>query len=101
MIYQFATLIFGIPPSQIENERDFSLAGVIARARRASLTVENLSMLVFIKKNQSVSESVKKLEKNNIFDVDLNYLEQEFEEIEDSYFTEEEENDSKTDANLT
>ena len=51
-ISNFASIIHSIPPSQIENERDFSLAGVIARARRATSTVENLAMLVFINKNK-------------------------------------------------
>ena len=52
MIARFAEIIHSIPSSQIENERDFSLAGVIGRARRTSLTIDNLSKLVFIKKSR-------------------------------------------------
>ena len=50
-ISYFASIIYSIPPSQIENARDFWLARVIARAKRATLTAENLAILVFINKN--------------------------------------------------
>ena len=43
MISHFASIIHVIPPSQIENERDFSLAVVIACAKRAALSAENLA----------------------------------------------------------
>ena len=42
MVYNFAYNIFCIPASQIENEKDFSLAGVIQRSRRTSFTVKHL-----------------------------------------------------------
>ena len=82
MIHEFATFFFTIPASQIENERNFSLAGVIGRSRRASLTVKNLSMLVFINKNREISEAVKNLEKMNIFEADTADLDEEIEYIE-------------------
>lgn len=50
-LYQFAQAIYSIPPSQIENERDFSLAGVYNRPSRASMTVQMMSNLLFINKN--------------------------------------------------
>jgi len=75
-ISYFASIIHSIPPSQIENERDFSLAGVIARARRATLTVENLAMLVFINKNNKyksnkidTSNKVKNIFEDSFYDV--------------------------------
>ena len=74
MIYRFALLLFSIPPSQIENERDFSLAGIIGRSRRSSLTVKNLSTLVFINKNRDVLQQSEKLGKLNIFDDDISIL---------------------------
>ena len=41
MLSHLASIIHVIPPSQIENGRDFSLAGVIACAKRATLGAEN------------------------------------------------------------
>jgi hypothetical protein len=46
-----ATYIFSIPPTQIQNERKFSLAGVIGRARRARFSIEMRSDLLFINQN--------------------------------------------------
>jgi hAT family C-terminal dimerisation region len=37
-IHRMATYIFSIPHTQIQNEREFSLASVIGRARRASVS---------------------------------------------------------------
>jgi len=47
-ITYFASIIHSIS----ENERDFSLAGVIARTKRATSTADNLAMLIFINKNK-------------------------------------------------
>ena len=49
-------LIFSIYPSQVENERDLSIAGVFSRARQSSLTIKNLDMLTFINKNVQLHE---------------------------------------------
>ena len=62
MISHFANIIHCMSPSQIDNERDFSLAGVIARAKRASFTVKNLAMLVFINKNKDFFWSIKSMD---------------------------------------
>ena len=85
MIYQLAEIMNTIPPSQVENERDFSLAGVISRAWRASFTVENLSMLVFLNKNKNIKEKLERTEKEsaNIFEVDMDILQKEIELISD------------------
>ena len=83
-ISNFASIIHSIPPSQIENERDFSLAGVIARARRATLTVENLAMLVFINKNNKYksdkSDTSNKVK--NIFEASFNDVQEEIDDVE-------------------
>ena len=79
MVYQLAEIVFCIPPSQIENERDFSLAGVIRRSRRASFTAKNLGMLVYINKNKDV---VEKLEKTNIFEVNIDDIQDEIEQAD-------------------
>jgi hAT family C-terminal dimerisation region len=47
-IHRMATYIFSIPPTQIQNERKFSLAGVIVRAHRASVIIKMLSDFLFI-----------------------------------------------------
>ena len=81
MIAHFASIIHCIPPSQIDNERDFSLAGVIARAKRASFTVKNLAMLVFINKNKDFLQSIKSM---NIFEDDFESLQKdELDEVEE------------------
>lgn len=95
MIYQFAQIIFSIPPSQIENERNFSLAGVITRARRASFTVENLSMLVFINKNKKIKDSIAKVEKMNLFEVETADFDDDIKFVED-YLKQTGEIDDKT-----
>jgi hAT family C-terminal dimerisation region len=59
---RFARIIFSIPPSQIDNERDFSIAGVFARARRASLSVSTLSNLLFINKNTDVASELQNID---------------------------------------
>ena len=50
---RFAYIIHSITPSQTENERDFSLAGIYNASRRANLSVEMLSNLLFININSS------------------------------------------------
>ena len=46
-----AKQILGIPGSQIETERVFSIAGVLTALRRCRLQVENLDRLVMVVKN--------------------------------------------------
>ena len=80
MISHFASIIYSIPPSQIENERDFSLAGVTARAKRASFPVKNLSMLVLINKNKDFVQSFTAM---NIFEDNFEAIRDELDEVED------------------
>ena len=46
-----AELIFLIASTQVENEHDFSIAGIFSQAQQSSLTIKNLAMLTFINKN--------------------------------------------------
>lgn len=79
MISNFASSIFAIVPSQIENERDISVAGGIARVKRASMTAENLAMLVFIHKHKALLDPIHSL---NIFDDNFGELEDDLNEVE-------------------
>ena len=51
MVTLLSQIVLAIPSSQIDNERDFSLAGNIGRSRRSSITVDNLGTIMFINKN--------------------------------------------------
>ena len=51
---RFAYIIHSINPSQTENVRDFSLAGIYTASRCANLSVETLSDLIFINRNSAV-----------------------------------------------
>ena len=53
MLTRFAYIIHTINPSQTENERDFSLAGIYTASRRVNVSVEMLSELLFINRNSS------------------------------------------------
>ena len=53
MLTLFAYIIHSITPSQTENERDFSLPGIYTASRRANLSVEILSDLLFINRNSA------------------------------------------------
>mmetsp|Transcript_12990 Transcript_12990/g.36528 ORF Transcript_12990/g.36528 Transcript_12990/m.36528 type:complete len:128 (-) Transcript_12990:13-396(-) len=44
-------MVFSVPGSQIECERVFSLAGLIASSRRNRMCHDNLALLVFLKRN--------------------------------------------------
>ena len=83
IIYRFTRIIFSIPLSQIENEQNFSLVGVIGRARRSSFTVNNLSMLIFTNKNRDASHALKKSENMNLFEVDSGDYEEELALVEE------------------
>ena len=48
-------------PLHSDNERDFSIAGVFARVKRASMSVEMLSSLVFMNKNLDLHQEVQRL----------------------------------------
>ena len=52
----FFEITFSIVPTQVENERDFSIAGIFNRVRRASMSMETLATLTFINKNLNVNE---------------------------------------------
>jgi len=83
MISHFASIVHIIPPSQIENERDFSSTGEIARAKRASLTAENLAMSVFINKNNGLQSSENSNEAKNIFEGDFGDMQEDVDEVEE------------------
>ena len=53
MLTRFAYIIHSITPSQTENERYFSLAGIYTASLRANLSVEILSDLLFINRNSA------------------------------------------------
>ena len=53
MLTRFAYIIHSITPSQTENKRDFSLAGIYTESRRANICVEILSDLLFINRNST------------------------------------------------
>ena len=53
ILTRFAYIIHSITPSQTENERDFSLAGIYTASRCANLSVEMLSNLIFINRNSA------------------------------------------------
>ena len=53
MLTRFAYIIHSITPLQTENERDFSLAGIYTASRRANLSFEILSDLLFINRNSA------------------------------------------------
>ena len=53
MMARFAYIIHYITPSQTENERDFSPAGIYTASRRANLSVEILYDLIFINRNSA------------------------------------------------
>ena len=69
-------LIFSIYPSQVENERDLSIAGVFSQAWQSSLTIKNLDMLTFINENIQLHQQLKN-EDVKYEDIDLmkEYLE--------------------------
>ena len=53
MLERFAYIIHYITPSQTENERDFSLAGIYTALCCANLSVEMLSCLTFVNRNSA------------------------------------------------
>ena len=57
MLAWFYTMIFSIPPSQAENEREFYLTGVFTGARRERMLVDMLPKIIFIKGVQLTSSS--------------------------------------------
>ncbi len=75
MMSSFAAILYSIPPSQIENERDFSLAGVYGCARRSSMSIQMLSSLLFLNKNTSLFST-------NPFEESTEVLEEYMEDVE-------------------
>ena len=55
MLTCFAYNIHSINPSQTENERKFSLAGIYTASRRANISIEILSDFIFINRNSAAS----------------------------------------------
>ena len=53
MLTRFEYIIYSIAPSQTENERDFSFAGIYTVSRPANLSVEMLSDFLFINRNSA------------------------------------------------
>ena len=53
MLTRFACIIYFITPSQTENEIYLSLAGIYTGSRRANISVEMLSNLLFINRNSA------------------------------------------------
>ena len=49
-------LILSISPTQVKNENYFPIAEVFSQARRSSLTIKNLDMLIFTSKNIQLHE---------------------------------------------
>ena len=80
-ISYFASIIHSI----FENERDFSLAGVIARAKRATSTADNLAMLIFINKNKKHKSNKKDTSNkvDNIFEGNFHGMQEEINDAED------------------
>ena len=48
---QLATIIFAIPPSRVENETYFSIAGIFTSSQCANLSIGSLGNLLFINTN--------------------------------------------------
>ena len=55
--YMFLHFNFLILPPQEKNKRDFSLAGVLTVSKRASISVDILSKIIFINRNSIVIQS--------------------------------------------
>ena len=53
VLTRFSYIIHSITPLQTENERDFSLAGIYTASRRANLSVEIISDLLFMNINST------------------------------------------------
>ena len=53
ILTRFAYIIHSITPSQTENERDFSLAGIYTASLRANISFLMLSGLLFINRNSA------------------------------------------------
>ena len=53
MLTRFEYIIQSITPLQTENERYFSLSGIYNALRRANISVEMLSDLIFINRNSA------------------------------------------------
>ena len=51
MLARFSTMIFSIPPSQAEYQREFFLTGVFKGSNRARMLVDMLSKLILINRN--------------------------------------------------
>ena len=61
MISRFSSCFFSIASSQIENERDFSLACAIGWTKRAQFYVKNVSVNVHKKRMEILLKKIKEI----------------------------------------
>lgn len=65
-IYKLATVVMGIPPTEVQEERDFSKLNYIFGDRRCHLTEERLEDILTINLNEEIFRLVKQEEINAI-----------------------------------
>jgi hypothetical protein len=54
LLAKLAKMLLTIPATSVPSERVFSTAGEVVSAQRASLTGENVDILIFLKKNMKL-----------------------------------------------
>lgn len=63
-LYKLATVVMGIPPTEVQSERDFSKLNFVFTDRRCKLTEERLEDIMTINLNEEIFHLVKLEEKN-------------------------------------
>lgn len=63
-IYKIATVVMGFPPTEVQNERDFSKLNHVFTDRRCNLTEERLEDIMTINLNDEIFHLVKEEERN-------------------------------------
>lgn len=61
-LHQLAMVVYSIPPTEVQNERDFSLLNFVFSDRRCALQAERLEDIMIININSEVFQEVKKEE---------------------------------------